>query len=139
LFISLFIALCLKLDPGTHKGIHSVLALKLGVTLPLSHGRSFFTSAICWWRFGKESCLLRHIFSTMHGYVDEMVAAGKPLDDDDIVSYILNGLDAEYNSLMEHVNGMADLISPKMLYSRLLDTEARLASQKAQRGQKEHY
>jgi hypothetical protein len=78
--------------------------------------------------------LLRHIFSTMHGYVDEMVAAGKPLDDDDIVSYILNGLDAEYNSLMEHVNGMAHLISPKMLYSRLLDTEARLASQKAQRG-----
>jgi hypothetical protein len=27
--------------------------------------------------------------------------AGKVLDDDDIISYILNGLDADYNSLIE--------------------------------------
>jgi hypothetical protein len=32
LFILLFVALCVKLDPGTHKGMHSVLAKKLGVT-----------------------------------------------------------------------------------------------------------
>jgi hypothetical protein len=32
LFISLFVALCVKLDPGTHTDTHSVLALKLGVT-----------------------------------------------------------------------------------------------------------
>jgi hypothetical protein len=32
LFILLFIALCVKLDPGTHKVMHSDLALKLGVT-----------------------------------------------------------------------------------------------------------
>jgi hypothetical protein len=31
-FISLFVTLCAKLDPDTHKGMHSVLALKLGVT-----------------------------------------------------------------------------------------------------------
>jgi hypothetical protein len=71
-------------------------------------------------------------FSTMPSYVDEMVDAGKPLDDDDIMSYILNGLDADYNSLIEHVNGMPKSISPENLYVRLLDTEARLASQKAQ-------
>jgi hypothetical protein len=40
-------------------------------------------------------------FSTMRAYVDEMAAARKPLDDDDVVSYILNGLDADYNSLIE--------------------------------------
>jgi hypothetical protein len=34
LFISLFVALCVKLDPGTHKYMHLVLALKLGVTFP---------------------------------------------------------------------------------------------------------
>jgi hypothetical protein len=33
--ISLFVTLCVKLDPSTHKGIHSVLALKLGVTVEL--------------------------------------------------------------------------------------------------------
>jgi hypothetical protein len=32
LFIPLFVALCVKLDPGTHKGMYSVLAQKLGVT-----------------------------------------------------------------------------------------------------------
>jgi hypothetical protein len=32
LFIPLFVALCVKLDPGTHKGIYLVLAKKLGVT-----------------------------------------------------------------------------------------------------------
>jgi hypothetical protein len=32
LFISLFIALYVKLDPDTHKGTYSILALKLGVT-----------------------------------------------------------------------------------------------------------
>jgi hypothetical protein len=34
-------------------------------------------------------------FLTMRGYVDEMAATGKPIDDDDVVSYILNGLDAD--------------------------------------------
>jgi hypothetical protein len=32
LFIPLFVALCVKVDPGTHKGMDSVLAQKLGVT-----------------------------------------------------------------------------------------------------------
>jgi hypothetical protein len=69
-------------------------------------------------------------FSTMHGYADEMAVAGKPFDDDDVISYIHNGLDADYNSLIEHVNGMTDSISPETLYSCMLDTEARLAAQK---------
>jgi hypothetical protein len=74
-------------------------------------------------------------FSTMRGYADEMAAAGKSIDDDDVISYILNGPDADYNSLIEQVNGMTETISPETLYSRLLDTEARLASQKMQREQ----
>jgi hypothetical protein len=63
-------------------------------------------------------------FSTMRGFADEMTAAGKPLDDDDIISYILNGLDVDYNSLIEQVNGQTDLISPETLYSCLLNIEA---------------
>jgi hypothetical protein len=31
MFISLFVTLCVKIDPGTHKGMHSVLTLKLCV------------------------------------------------------------------------------------------------------------
>jgi hypothetical protein len=74
-------------------------------------------------------------FLTMRGYVDEMAATGKPLDDDDVVSYILNGLDADYSSLIEQVNGMTKTISLETLYSQLLDTKARVASQKMQREQ----
>jgi hypothetical protein len=37
LFISLFAALCVELDLGTHKEIRSVLAFKLGVTLAKSN------------------------------------------------------------------------------------------------------
>jgi hypothetical protein len=64
----------------------------------------------------------------MRGYIDEMTVTGKPLDDDDIVSYILNGLDVDYNSLMEYVSDMIDSFSPETLYSHLLDTEAWLVS-----------
>jgi hypothetical protein len=48
-------------------------------------------------------------------------------------------LDADNNSLIEHVNGMTDPISPETLYAHLLDTEARLMMQKAQKNQKEQY
>jgi hypothetical protein len=51
----------------------------------------------------------------------------------------MNCLDAEYNSWIEHVNDMTDLISPEALYSRIHDTEAHLASQKAQQEKQERY
>jgi hypothetical protein len=71
----------------------------------------------------KKEMFVTPYFSTMRGYANEMAAAGKPLDDDDdIVSYILNGLDEDYNSLIEQINGMTDSISLETLYSRLLDT-----------------
>jgi predicted component of type VI protein secretion system len=78
-------------------------------------------------------------FSTMRGYADEMDVARNSLDNDDVVSYILNGLDADYNSLVEHVNGMTNSISPETLYSCMLDTEAQLATQKAHHEYKEQY
>jgi hypothetical protein len=46
----------------------------------------------------------------MKGYTDELAAAGKGLEDDDIVSYILTGLDADYNPLLENVNSRLELI-----------------------------
>jgi hypothetical protein len=42
LFIPLFVALCVKLDPGTHKGMHSILAKtgcdKSGIRVMLTVG-----------------------------------------------------------------------------------------------------
>jgi hypothetical protein len=58
-------------------------------------------------------------FSKMHRFAEEMAAARKQLDDDDIMSYIHNGLDVEYNPSVEQVTGMSDSISLDELYTRL--------------------
>jgi hypothetical protein len=36
----------------------------------------------------------------MHSLRDELAIASKPLDDDDLISYILSGLDFDYNSVV---------------------------------------
>jgi hypothetical protein len=64
-------------------------------------------------------------FAKMKAYADEMAAAGKQLEDDDIVSYILAGLDEEYNGLVENVSSRTDSISLSNLFAQLLTTEER--------------
>jgi hypothetical protein len=54
-----------------------------------------------------------------------MVAAGKKLDDDDVVSYILTWLDAKCDDLVENVNSRIDSISMSDLFAQLLSAEAR--------------
>lgn len=65
-------------------------------------------------------------FAKMRGYVDEMAAAGKKLDDDDIITYILSGLDSNYNSFIENVSSKADPVSLSDVYAQLLSTEGAL-------------
>jgi hypothetical protein len=48
---------------------------------------------------GDQSCVT--YYSLMKGYADEMVAAGKHLEDEDVICYILAGLDFEYNPFVE--------------------------------------
>ncbi|CAO2037247.1 unnamed protein product [Urochloa humidicola] len=67
-------------------------------------------------------------FTKMTGLADEMAAAGKNLEDDDIVGYILNGLDSDYNSFVSFVS-VKDSLSLGDLYSQLLSFEARLQQQ----------
>jgi hypothetical protein len=46
-----------------------------------------------------------------------MAAAGKPLEDEDSISYVLAGHDQDYNLFMENVSGK-DEISLESLYSQ---------------------
>ena len=39
-------------------------------------------------------------FAAMRGYADELAAEGKPIQDDELISYILHGLDKEYQPLV---------------------------------------
>jgi hypothetical protein len=48
-------------------------------------------------------------FTKMKGFASELAAVGKPLDDDELVGYLLRGLDKDhYNSLITNINGKAD-------------------------------
>jgi hypothetical protein len=55
-----------------------------------------------------------------------MGVAGKKLDDVVVVSYMLTGLDVEYNGLVENVSAKPDPISISDLFAQLLAIEARI-------------
>jgi hypothetical protein len=76
-------------------------------------------------------------YNKMKGFADEMVVAGKPLEHDDFISYVLAGLDQEYNLFVENVTSKTE-ISLGALYSQLLATKARLELQQSQ-FQSSHY
>uniref|UniRef100_A0ACD5WFK3 Uncharacterized protein n=1 Tax=Avena sativa TaxID=4498 RepID=A0ACD5WFK3_AVESA len=42
----------------------------------------------------------------MKGFAAELAAAGKPVDDDELKDYILNGLDGNFNSLVAAINAV---------------------------------
>jgi hypothetical protein len=42
-------------------------------------------------------------YAKMKGFADEISAAGKPLEDEDFVTYVLVGLDQDYNSVVESI------------------------------------
>ncbi|XP_066167858.1 uncharacterized protein [Oryza sativa Japonica Group] len=58
-------------------------------------------------------------FSKMKGLADDLASVGKPLDDEELVSYILVGLDINYNLLVSTVVGQSDPISLRDLYSQM--------------------
>ncbi len=65
----------------------------------------------------KGSTTTAAYFSKMKGLADDLASAGKPIDDDELVSYILAGLDIDYNPLVSTVVGRSDPISLSDLYS----------------------
>jgi hypothetical protein len=62
----------------------------------------------------------------MRSLGDNMAAAGRTLDDDELVEYILTGLDEECDSLMSSVLVHADPIFVGELYSQMLAFETRI-------------
>lgn len=59
----------------------------------------------------------------MRALADEMASAGKKLDDEDLVSYILAGLDAEFNPLVSAVAARVEPISMGDLISQMTSFE----------------
>lgn len=74
----------------------------------------------------KESSSVAEYVGKMKSLGDEMAAAGRPLEDDELVEYILTGLDEDYDSVVSSALGRAEPISVSELYSQMLAFETRM-------------
>ena len=67
-------------------------------------------------------------YSKMKSLADELAAVGRKLDDDEIIEYILNGLNADYNPFVSSMVSKENLTLSDM-YAQFLAYEARLRQQ----------
>src|SRR4051812_11576127 len=59
-------------------------------------------------------------------HADESALTGTPLSDHEVVSYVVTGLDMEYNSVVSALTARVEPVTPTELFSHLLSFEARL-------------
>ena len=62
-------------------------------------------------------------FTKMKGLADEMASAGRKLEDEELVSYILTGLDSDFNSVVSAVVARVEPITVPKLYAQLVSFE----------------
>jgi hypothetical protein len=77
----------------------------------------------------KGSSSAAEYVSKMKTLADEMASAGKKLDDEELISYILVGLDYEYNSLVSSIAARVEPVILGDMYSQLLAFETHLELQ----------
>ncbi|XP_073367873.1 uncharacterized protein [Aegilops tauschii subsp. strangulata] len=79
----------------------------------------------------KNDLSVTSFFNKVKSLANTLSSIGKPLRDEEFTSFILNGLDEDYDSLVENVNGRDTPMPPRDLYARLLNTEQRLAARRS--------
>ncbi|KAK1644007.1 hypothetical protein QYE76_061812 [Lolium multiflorum] len=75
----------------------------------------------------KENMTTAQFFTKMKGFADELAAAGRPIDEEELVEYLLAGLDESYNPLFAAigVNGAEDLTMGD-LYAQVCAYDSRI-------------
>ena len=63
----------------------------------------------------------------MRGLADELAAAGNPLQDDELISYLLHGLDMDYQPLVSALDARVTPVSLNELYAMLSNFDQRVA------------
>jgi hypothetical protein len=66
----------------------------------------------------KASMTMAQFFAKMKGYASDLVALGKTLDESELITYLLNGLDGTYNDAIASANGQPG-ITVDELYDQL--------------------
>jgi hypothetical protein len=74
----------------------------------------------------KGNMSITEYFGKIQTLADETAAAGKKLDEEDVVSYVLAGLDSDYNSIVSDMSSRVEPITIAELYSQLLSYETRI-------------
>ncbi|KAK1664095.1 hypothetical protein QYE76_052254 [Lolium multiflorum] len=74
-------------------------------------------------------------YNKVRELADTLASIGQPLRDSEFTSYVVNGLDEEYNGLIEVFNERATTspMPPHELYQRLLNTEQRVEARPGRR------
>ena len=70
-------------------------------------------------------------FNKMSGLADTLASIGQPLGDEDFTTHVLNGLDDDYDNLIENVHGREAPLPPRELYARLLGREQRIKARRS--------
>lgn len=65
-------------------------------------------------------------FTKMCSFKDELATVGKVIDDDEMVQFILNGFDFDYNPFVSSMLGRVGFLSLSELYSQLLTYDQRM-------------
>uniref|UniRef100_A0A452ZF64 Uncharacterized protein n=1 Tax=Aegilops tauschii subsp. strangulata TaxID=200361 RepID=A0A452ZF64_AEGTS len=89
----------------------------------LSHVNNIHTSLINAQKGTKSTATY---FAFMHGLADELAAAGKPIQDDELISYILHGLDLEYQPLVSALDARFSLASLDEIFAMLSNFDQRM-------------
>jgi hypothetical protein len=74
----------------------------------------------------KGSSTVVEYISKMKTLADDLASTGEKLDGEDFSSYVLAGLDADYNSIVSSIAARVEPISFGKLYSQLIAHENRL-------------
>jgi len=74
----------------------------------------------------KGASTISEYFVKMKRLDDEMAAAGRKLEDEELVSYILTGLDQDYDSVVSAVAARVEPISVGELFTQLTSFESRM-------------
>jgi hypothetical protein len=75
----------------------------------------------------KGNMSMSQYFTKMKGLADELATSRKILDDEEIVSYILNGLDSDYTPLVSSIMSRLEPVSVNELYAQALGFESQQA------------
>ena len=73
-------------------------------------------------------------FNKMRGLADTLASVGQSLQDEEFTTFVLNGLDDDYDNLIENVHGRDDPLPPPELYARLLGREQRIKARRVSPG-----